>query len=42
MLSVDEKLRLSHLLKSLVEVKVENKEKISMQDFYELKCRIDS
>ena len=39
---MDERLRLSHLVKSLLNVKVENKCKISVQDFCESKCSIDS
>ena len=35
------RLRLSHLVKSLVDVKVENKCKISMQDFSESRCNVD-
>ena len=41
MLSVDRKLRSSHFVKSLVDVKVKNKCKISVQDFCESKCSID-
>ena len=41
MLSVDGRLRLNHLVKSLIKVKVENKCKISVQDFCESKCSVD-
>ena len=41
MLSVDGRLRLGHLVSSLVDVKVENKYKISVQDFYESECNVD-
>ena len=41
MLSVDERLRLSHLVKSRVDVKIKNKYKINVQDFCESEYSVD-
>ena len=42
MLNIDGRLRLVHLVQSLVNMKVKNKCKISVQDFCESKCCVDS